>query len=171
LARNRANDEDSDEVTMTLAGVDMEFVATVQTRQMVAQGIVMIELTPGDRDLAISWEPGAHVELVLPTGGVRQYSLCGDPRQSFLRIAVLREESGRGGSAYVHDHLHVGDAVRVRGPRNHFPLQTASSYVFVAGGVGITPILPMLRQAAANGPSGNCTTAGAAERPWPSPKN
>ncbi len=83
---------------------------------------------------------------------VRQYSLCGDPAdRSRYRIGVLREPAGRGGSAHVHDHLHPGDEVCVRGPRNHFELVPAPRYVFVAGGIGVTPILPMAAAARAAG--------------------
>jgi len=68
-----------------------------------------------------------------------------------LQVAVLRERSGRGGSAHVHDVLSEGSAVRVRGPRNHFALVPAARYVFIAGGIGITPILPMVERAEAAG--------------------
>ncbi|GKQ41902.1 PDR/VanB family oxidoreductase [Streptomyces sp. A012304] len=99
-----------------------------------------------------AWEPGAHVDLVLDAGLERQYSLCGDPAdRTVWRIAVLREPDGRGGSAYVHERLGQGDKVRVRGPRNHFALRPAPRYRFIAGGIGITPILPMLAAAEAAG--------------------
>ncbi|MFJ8113998.1 PDR/VanB family oxidoreductase [Streptomyces sp. NPDC096132] len=99
-----------------------------------------------------SWEPGAHIDVLLGPDLERQYSLCGDPAdRSAWRIAVLRESEGRGGSAYVHEQLGQGDKVRVRGPRNHFALRPAARYRFVAGGIGITPILPMLAAAEAAG--------------------
>ncbi|MYS69903.1 2Fe-2S iron-sulfur cluster binding domain-containing protein, partial [Streptomyces sp. SID5926] len=95
-----------------------------------------------------AWEPGAHVDVVLGPGLERQYSLCGDPAdRAEWRIAVLREKDGRGGSAYVHGELRAGDEVRVRGPRNNFRLEPAPRYRFVAGGIGITPVLPMLAAA------------------------
>ncbi|MFF2073438.1 PDR/VanB family oxidoreductase [Kitasatospora sp. NPDC058162] len=98
------------------------------------------------------WEPGAHLDLLLTDGLERQYSLCGDPAEPDVwRIAVLREPEGRGGSAFVHERLRVGDTLRVRGPRNHFPLRPARRYLFIAGGIGITPVLPMLRAADAAG--------------------
>ncbi|WP_446466215.1 PDR/VanB family oxidoreductase [Streptomyces sp. BRA346] len=98
------------------------------------------------------WEPGAHVDLVLDDGLVRQYSLCGDPAdRTSWRIAVLRAPDGRGGSARVHDTLTEGARVRVRGPRNHFALRPAARYLFIAGGIGITPILPMTAAAEAAG--------------------
>jgi len=79
---------------------------------------------------------------------VRQYSLCGSPGdQHNWRIGVLLDPGGRGGSRRVHETMNVGDAVAVRGPRNHFPLLAADRYVFIAGGIGITPMLPMLEAA------------------------
>lgn len=96
------------------------------------------------------WEPGAHIDLFLPSGQVRQYSLCGDPMdRKRYHIAVLRQVSGRGGSVEVHDVLRIGQIVELGGPRNNFRLLPASRYLFVAGGIGITPILPMVWQAAA----------------------
>ncbi|MFF8727721.1 PDR/VanB family oxidoreductase [Streptomyces sp. NPDC015171] len=92
------------------------------------------------------WEPGAHLDLVLPSGRVRQYSLCGDPGDgSSYTVATRLAADGRGGSREVHEQLTEGMELEVRGPRNRFPLVGAESYVFVAGGIGITPVLPMLR--------------------------
>ncbi|MEU0588803.1 PDR/VanB family oxidoreductase [Streptomyces sp. NPDC006132] len=99
-----------------------------------------------------AWEPGAHVDVLLGPGLERQYSLCGDPAdRTAWRIAVLREPDGRGGSAHVHERVAEGDTIRVRGPRNNFRLEPAPRYRFVAGGIGITPILPMLAAAEAAG--------------------
>ncbi|WP_030618920.1 PDR/VanB family oxidoreductase [Streptomyces fulvoviolaceus] len=116
---------------------------TVASYQPVAEGVVQLRLT--GRDLP-RWEPGAHLDLVLPSGLVRQYSLCGDPadRTSYT-VATRLVGDGRGGSREVHEQVREGVELEVRGPRNRFPLVAASSYVFVAGGIGITPILPMLR--------------------------
>ncbi|MBG0738611.1 oxidoreductase [Paeniglutamicibacter antarcticus] len=94
------------------------------------------------------WEPGAHVDVMLPNGVLRQYSLCSEPGKPDWRIAVLREPNGRGGSAYVHDQLQPGTKVQIRAPRNNFALAAATEYVFIAGGIGITPILPMIRRVA-----------------------
>ncbi|MET3429991.1 ferredoxin-NADP reductase [Actinoplanes tereljensis] len=99
-----------------------------------------------------AWEPGAHIDLHLPSGLVRQYSLCSDFSDlSAYRIAVLAQPSGRGGSMEAHRALHVGATVSISPPRQTFPLVPASRYVFVAGGIGITPLLPMIRQASALG--------------------
>jgi len=117
-----------------------------------AEGVVVLDLADASGADLPPWTPGAHVDLCLPGGLVRQYSLCGDPAERPVwRIGVLREPDGRGGSAYVHEALHDGAAVQARGPRNHFPLVPAPRYVFVAGGIGITPLLPMIRAAAAAG--------------------
>lgn len=121
-----------------------------------AADIVEIELAArGDAALP-AWEPGAHIDLILPTGLVRQYSLAGDPASPTWRIGVLREESGRGGSRWIADRLKPGALLRIAGPRNHFTLPghavgAAAPLVFIAGGIGITPILPLAAQARAAG--------------------
>lgn len=120
----------------------------VSDRRVAADGVVSLTLSaPGGGGLP-RWEPGAHIDLVLDNGLVRQYSLCGDPADvGSYRIGVLREAAGRGGSAYVHDELVVGSSVSIRGPRNHFRLLPSENYVFIAGGIGVTPILPMIAEA------------------------
>ncbi|RZB14594.1 oxidoreductase [Streptomyces sp. F001] len=124
----------------------------VDRREPVADGVLALTLRhPLGEELPV-WEPGAHIDVVLGPDLERQYSLCGDPAERHAwRIAVLREIDGRGGSAYVHAELSRGEKVRVRGPRNHFALEPAPRYRFVAGGIGITPILPMLAAAEAAG--------------------
>ncbi|OMC38770.1 ferredoxin [Mycobacterium sp. GA-1841] len=113
-----------------------------------AEGVVSVLLQPCSDELLPAWEPGAHIDLVLPTGIQRQYSLCGPVgERSYYRIGVRRERTSRGGSEYVHAFLRPGQQLRVAGVRNTFRLQRADSYVFVAGGIGITAILPMIRQA------------------------
>nr|WP_206306279.1 PDR/VanB family oxidoreductase [Streptomyces humi] len=122
---------------------------TVRAKEVVADGVVSLVLARPDDGRLPDWTPGSHIDLVLPDGTSRQYSLCGDRWDAHTyRIAVLREPAGRGGSAYVHDRLAPGDLVGVGGPRNHFTLAPAERYVFIAGGIGITPLLPMVRQAA-----------------------
>ncbi|WP_432146625.1 PDR/VanB family oxidoreductase [Streptomyces sp. bgisy084] len=117
----------------------------VVERTAEAEGVVRLRLAgEGLPD----WEPGAHLDLVLPSGAVRQYSLCGDPATpGAYTLAARLIEDGRGGSREVHERLHEGTLVEVRGPRNRFPLRDAPAYVFLAGGIGITPLLPMVRQA------------------------
>ncbi|NIJ14265.1 ferredoxin-NADP reductase [Saccharomonospora amisosensis] len=121
-------------------------------KEAVADGVVRLTLRDPQDGALPEWEPGAHVDLLLDEGLERQYSLCGDPAERReLAVAVLREPNGRGGSVYVHDRLAEGDPVRVRGPRNNFALVDSPRYLFVAGGVGITPILPMVAAANARG--------------------
>jgi ferredoxin-NADP reductase len=99
-----------------------------------------------------SWCPGAHLEFILPSGAVRHYSLCGQPedRDGYV-VAVLEQPNGRGGSREFHETVTPGTAIAVSAPRNHFPLVDADSYLFIAGGIGITPILPMTRSIAKTG--------------------
>ena len=99
-----------------------------------------------------SWTPGAHVDVHLPSAMTRQYSLSGDPadRRSW-RIAVLLEEDSRGGSRYLHHQVTAGSELLAGMPRNNFPLVDASRYVFIAGGIGITALLPMIAAAQATG--------------------
>jgi len=93
--------------------------------------------------------PGSHVDLHLPSGQKRQYSLCGDPNDDTIyRIAVKREDNGRGASRWIHENLSVGCVIPTSAPRNNFPLAPAEHHVLIAGGIGITPILPMARQLA-----------------------
>ncbi|MEV4949970.1 PDR/VanB family oxidoreductase [Streptomyces sp. NPDC053755] len=133
-------------------------LATVTRRVLVtrrtepAEGVVGLRLEGAG---LTRWQPGAHLDLVLPSGRVRQYSLCGDPADTDAYTVATRliegERGGRGGSREVHEQLHEGTEVEIRGPRNRFPLVDAPAYVFVAGGIGITPVLPMLRAVEAAG--------------------
>ncbi len=111
-----------------------------------ADGVLSLSLVAADGRPLPRWEPGAHIDLLLAEGLERQYSLCGFPEDTDRwQVAVLRTPDGRGGSEWVHTRLHQGDQLWVRGPRNRFPLLPARRYVFVAGGIGITPLIPMLR--------------------------
>ena len=125
-------------------------VATLRVvgKTVVAEDVMTLELAAPSGGRLRDWTPGSHVDLLLPNGLTRQYSLCGDRRDpGTYRVGVLREPAGHGGSAFVHDELAVGDVVGVAGPRNNFPLVPSESYLFVAGGIGITPLLPMIAQA------------------------
>lgn len=124
----------------------------VEKKELLADDVVLLTLRdPSGAELP-EWTPGAHLDFVLTADLVRQYSLCGDPgERSVYRVAVLREPAGRGGSAHVHDVVAEGDTVLVRGPRNRFALVDAPGYVFVAGGIGITPLVPMIAAAHAAG--------------------
>jgi ferredoxin-NADP reductase len=125
-------------------------VATLRVvgKTVVADDVMTLELAAPSGGRLRDWTPGSHVDLLLPNGLTRQYSLCGDRWEaSTYRVGVLREPAGHGGSAFVHDELAVGDVVGVAGPRNNFPLVPSEQYLFVAGGIGITPLLPMIAQA------------------------
>ena len=120
----------------------------VTSKDVQADGVLTLELAAPSGGRLRDWTPGSHIDLVLPNGLTRQYSLCGDRWDPFTyRVGVLLELQSRGGSSYVHDSLAVGDLVGVGGPRNNFPLVPSEHYLFVAGGIGITPILPMVAQA------------------------
>jgi ferredoxin-NADP reductase len=136
--------------------VDRDVTLVVADRTVVAhdQDVIALRLTaPGGGSLP-RWHPGSHIDIRLPSGRLRQYSLCGDPDdESAYRIAVRRIPGGGGGSVEVHDDLRVGSVVTTSGPRNAFPLTVpgygspARRVRFIAGGIGITPILPMLAAA------------------------
>ncbi|MFK4804588.1 MULTISPECIES: PDR/VanB family oxidoreductase [unclassified Microbacterium] len=131
---------------MVTADESGECAARVRAMTLEADDVLAVELEPMNGG-SVDWAPGAHIDLVLPDAPVRQYSLTGVPGSSRYRIAVLREERSRGGSKAVHERLRPGDIVTLRGPRNHFVLEPAQEYLFVAGGIGITPIVPMLHAA------------------------
>ena len=126
--------------------------AVVSLKSSASDGVTTLSLRPTSGSVFPTWEPGAHVDLVVPGAPTRQYSLSGDPADcSTYRLGILREPLSRGGSRHIHDVLGEGDVVRVVGPRNHFRLVSAPRYLFIAGGIGITPILPMIRAVAAAG--------------------
>lgn len=126
--------------------------AVVLARRDVADGIAEVTLGRPDNAPLPPWEPGAHVDLILRPGLVRQYSLCGTPTATATyTVAIRREPDGRGGSMWAHSNLVPGALVDVRGPRNHFPLVRATGYVFVAGGIGITPMLRLIDAVADTG--------------------
>jgi cytochrome P450/ferredoxin-NADP reductase len=124
----------------------------LEGKEYVADGVVALRLRDRAGRALPPWAPGAHVDLELDTAPTRQYSLSGDPGERHeYRIAVLRDPDGGGGSRYVHDTLAVGQVVTLGGPRNHFRLVDAPAYLFIAGGIGITPLLPMIAAAEAAG--------------------
>jgi ferredoxin-NADP reductase len=139
-------------VTESPASSAAELKVVVSERADAADGVVTLTLTPADADTLPEWTPGAHIDLHLADDLTRQYSLCGDPAdRGTWRIGVLRELAGRGGSAYVHDELAPGTTLAASAPRNNFELHRAPTYLFIAGGIGITPILPMIAEAARSG--------------------
>jgi cytochrome P450/ferredoxin-NADP reductase len=132
--------------TVTVKVQEFEATATVEAKDVVAEGVVALTLRETTGQVLPPWAPGAHIDLVLADAPTRQYSLCGDPSDRHRwRVGILRDAGGSGGSLFVHDQLQVGDEVRLRGPRNHFRLVDSSRYLFIAGGIGITPILAMIK--------------------------
>lgn len=137
---------------MGISRAEVERDLVVAGKEAKADGIVRLTLRDPDGQALPAWDPGAHIDLILKDDLVRQYSLCGDPGdRSSLQVAVLQEPESRGGSSYVHNDLAEGDTIRIRGPRNNFPLEKSKRYLFIAGGIGITPILPMIAAADARG--------------------
>ncbi|WP_442943039.1 PDR/VanB family oxidoreductase [Nocardia sp. NBC_01503] len=135
---------------------DRRIDLVITDRSIVAhdQDVVALRLAAPDGGVLPRWWPGAHLDVELPSGRLRQYSLCGDPSdRTAYRIAVRRIPDGGGGSLEVHEALGPGTRITVRGPRNAFPFvprgigSPATRVHFVAGGIGITPILPMARMA------------------------
>jgi ferredoxin-NADP reductase len=140
---------------------EQELDLRVARREVVADDVVALTLVSPDGDPLPAWTPGAHIDLVLDPSLVRQYSLCGvDPKDdTSWRIGVLRDPNSRGGSQAVHA-LEEGATIRARGPRNHFTLVDAPRYVFVAGGIGITPLLGMIASVERRGAQWQLTYGG-----------
>lgn len=120
----------------------------VRQMRVESSGVVSLRLERQDGGTVDRWTPGAHLDLHLNRGTIRQYSLCGDPDdKTGYRVAILHEVTGRGGSRHVHETLRPGDSLSVSVPRNNFELLPSPRYVFIAGGIGITPILAMIGEA------------------------
>ena len=123
-------------------------IAIVKSITWEAEGVISIELhpAPGSSEF-VNFEPGSHIDLNLPNGLVRSYSLLNDSRESHRYVvAVLKDAKSRGGSKFIHEQLHVGTTLQISKPRNNFPLESSGEKkVLVAGGIGVTPILGMLR--------------------------
>jgi len=135
--------------------VDRRIRLRITDRQVVAhdQDVVALTFTAAGGGELPRWHPGSHLDIHLPSGLIRQYSLCGDPDvQGSYRIAVRRIPDGGGGSIEAHT-LAIGDVITTSGPRNAFPMAVPGfgsptrTLRFIAGGIGITPILPMLARA------------------------
>ena len=131
---------------------EFEADLVIDSVEVIADDVVAVTLRHPAGEQLPSWEPGAHIDLVLTPDLVRQYSLCGSTETTdAYTVAVLKAPDSRGGSTYVHDRLKTGGSVTIRGPRNNFELAPASNYIFIAGGIGITPMLPMIAKAEAQG--------------------
>ena len=140
------------------AGVTTAQLLTVQVADVRAEArdVMTIELRAAGGGALPPFEPGAHLDLHLPNGLVRQYSLTNDWRErDRYVIGVGRADKSRGGSDYVHANVRAGMLLKISAPRNNFALDPeAERFLFIAGGIGVTPILAMVRWCVAN------------DRPW-----
>jgi len=117
-----------------------------------AEGIASFELARADGTPLPPFSAGSHIDVQVPGGLTRQYSLCNDSlEQHRYRIAVLRDPASRGGSVAMHDAVNEGDVIHISEPRNHFPLRHAGRSLLFAGGIGVTPLLCMAQRLAAIG--------------------
>jgi vanillate O-demethylase ferredoxin subunit len=117
-----------------------------------AEAIYSYELVPADGAALPPFAAGAHIDVHLPNGLVRQYSLCNAPGETHrYLIAVLRDADSRGGSQAMHDDVDAGTLLTISAPKNHFPLVEAERTLLLAGGIGVTPILAMAETLAADG--------------------
>lgn len=140
------------ESSTTTARGEHTLTLTITSIREEADGVRSITLANADGAPLPTWQPGSHIDITVAEGLTRQYSLCSDPSDlSHYRIGVLREPTSRGTSEYIHSTLAEGDTVTIVGPRNNFALAPAKRYIFIAGGIGVTPILPMVAAAAASG--------------------
>ncbi|MDQ0000742.1 PDR/VanB family oxidoreductase [Pseudarthrobacter sulfonivorans] len=138
----------SESTTAMVGGINDEIQLEVVERHEIADSVALFSLKSADGQPLPEWLPGAHIDLILTSGVVRQYSLCGDPRDRHAwKVAVKQRNGGKGGSLAVHRELSVGSSVRAGKPRNNFRLEPASRYLFIAGGIGITPLVPMIAAA------------------------
>lgn len=127
--------------------------ACVHQMRHEAEGVLSVELRPADGTDFPAFEAGAHIDLHLANGLIRNYSLVNPAgERGRYVIGVLRDKASRGGSRYVHDTLRVNQRLQISAPRNNFPLHEDAPYsVLVAGGIGITPILCMAKRLKALG--------------------
>lgn len=133
-----------------------ELSVVVSRREMETSDVVRIDLRPSSGDLVLpSFEPGAHIDIQLPNGLKRSYSLVGPSRDpSFYSVAVKKDRNSRGGSFFIHESIQIGDKFSISAPKNYFKLDSeAAGHLFIAGGIGITPFISMILSArAANQP-------------------
>jgi len=127
-------------------GEEWESDLIVSEKNKAADGVVELILRDPSCAELPRWTPGSHIDLLLSNSMVKQYSLCGDIYdKSYYRVGILNDPNSRGGSKFVHEEIKQGDTIRVRGPRNHFPLIKTTKYLFIGGGIGITPLIPMIQ--------------------------
>ncbi|AQA01145.1 cytochrome [Mycobacterium sp. MS1601] len=132
--------------------MDNTLSLTVDEVRTECQGVIVLVMIDARGRTLPPWNAGAHIDVHLPNDLVRQYSLCGDPQdRSRYEIAVLRDPNSRGGSEFLHAQVKKGATLTVSAPRNHFHFREAQEYLFVAGGIGITPLIPMIAAAQRSG--------------------
>ncbi|KAA3630615.1 MAG: oxidoreductase [Proteobacteria bacterium] len=127
-------------------GIDGFMDLTITRKVEIADGIWLFDLERPDGEPLPGFEPGAHLTVITPSGARRNYSLCNDPAvRGVYQLGIKAERDGRGASVSLVDETGVGDTLKVAGPDNTFPLVEADDYLFIAGGIGITPIMSMVR--------------------------
>lgn len=125
----------------------MTLTVKVLRRTQEADGIASFELADPGGKLLPAFSAGSHIDVQVPDGPVRQYSLCNDAEERHrYRIAVLRDAASRGGSSGMHDRVAAGATLQISPPRNHFPLVHARRTLLLAGGIGVTPLLCMAQR-------------------------
>lgn len=136
-----------------LAPITALIPVRVQAKAAAARDVCAVTLVAADGGALPAFTAGAHVDVHLPGGLVRQYSLSNDPAETHRYVlGVLLEATSRGGSRAVHEQLMPGQTLQIGAPRNHFPLvPSARRSLLIAGGIGITPLLAMARQLAGAG--------------------
>jgi cytochrome P450/ferredoxin-NADP reductase len=135
-------------VDLPSIGAVSDISLRVAEKEMVADNVLQLTLEAEEGKSLPPWQPGAHIDISVGDLGYRQYSLCFDSKEeSRWRVGVLLELGGLGGSKYIHRNVSEGDSISVRGPRNHFQLESCVRYLFIAGGIGITPITSMIEAA------------------------
>lgn len=135
------------------APLPLTLAVRVARKVPLAERICAVELVAADGGALPAFDAGAHVDVHLPGGWVRPYSLCNSPGDTErYRLGVLHDSASRGGSRALHEQVQEGQTLRISPPRNHFPLVAdAPASLLVAGGIGITPLLAMAEQLGASG--------------------
>jgi phthalate 4,5-dioxygenase reductase subunit len=138
---------------MTAADPPISLSLRVTRNDEIASGIHLLEFRDPDGKLLPEFSAGAHIAVRVPNGLLRKYSLCNNPAErERYQIAVKRESNGRGGSCSLIDSVKAGDEITVTAPVNDFALpQRAQDFLFIAGGIGVTPMMAMIRQVMAEG--------------------
>lgn len=132
---------------------DATLAVRVARKHTEAEGICSLELVSASGGALPAFSAGSHIDVHLPGGLTRQYSLCNNPAEAHrYLIAVLRDPASRGGSQAVHEQVHEGDTLTISVPKNHFALAAdAKRHLLLAGGIGVTPLLAMAEQLSAQG--------------------